>query len=97
MARILELEDDIHTISDKVLMKEVELDRYGHLPEAFTPSLFRWAYLLCDLLVSLALHNLIQGILVMRGFFLPVLYLSLLMLFCFSSSERSVVLIIWQS
>lgn len=40
MARILELEDDIHTISDKVLMKEVELDRYGHLPEAFTLSLF---------------------------------------------------------
>ena len=29
MARILELEDDIQTISEKVLMKEVELDRWG--------------------------------------------------------------------
>ena len=40
MARILELEDDIHTISDKVLMKEVELDRYGDLPvlQPFTIS-----------------------------------------------------------
>lgn len=74
MARILELEDDIQTISDKVLRKEVELDRYGYLPKASTPSpCFRWAYLLSVPLVSLALHNLIQGVLVTGSFFLPAL------------------------
>lgn len=74
MARILELEDDIQTISDKVLMKEVELDRYEYLAKASTPSpCFRWTYLLSVSLVSLTLHNLIQGILFTRGFFLPAL------------------------
>ncbi|EGV95353.1 Calcium-binding and coiled-coil domain-containing protein 1 [Cricetulus griseus] len=74
VARILELEDDIQTISDKVLMKEVELDRYEYLAKASTPSpCFRWTYLLSVSLVSLTLHNLIQGILFTRGFFLPAL------------------------
>ncbi|XP_056654015.1 calcium-binding and coiled-coil domain-containing protein 1 isoform X4 [Monodelphis domestica] len=36
VARILELEDDIHTISDKVLEKEVELDRVKDSVKALT-------------------------------------------------------------
>lgn len=35
MARILELEDDIQTISEKVLTKEVELDRLGDVSAPF--------------------------------------------------------------
>lgn len=36
VARILELEDDIQTMSDKVLMKEVELDRVRDMVKALT-------------------------------------------------------------
>ena len=36
MARILELEDNIQTISEKVLMKEVELDRVRDTVKALT-------------------------------------------------------------
>uniref|UniRef100_A0A8C6D1K5 Calcium-binding and coiled-coil domain-containing protein 1 n=1 Tax=Moschus moschiferus TaxID=68415 RepID=A0A8C6D1K5_MOSMO len=36
VARILELEDDIQTISEKVLMKEVELDRVRDMVKALT-------------------------------------------------------------